>query len=112
MTFSFHETASEVELKDGHILIANLQDGSGGVNRSQIDLNDFIGNDDGKFQWGGKGFQLEESAVDIYFNFEGADNQPILRAKLRDVDGNLHDRDLNLAENLENVFGHFKSKFF
>ncbi|KAI5808468.1 Cyanovirin-N [Peziza echinospora] len=112
MTFSFHETASETHLKDGHILVAKLQDGSGNENWSEIDLNDFIGNDNGHFKWAGTGFSLNDSAVDIRFGFEGADNQPILRAKLRDVDGNLHDRDINLAENVENVFGTFKSKFF
>jgi hypothetical protein len=112
MTFSFHETASETHLKDGHILVAQLQDGSGNTKHSEIDLNHFIGNENGHFKWGGSGFQLDNSAVEIHFGFEGADNQPILRAKLRDVDGNLHDRDLNLAENVENVFGEFKSKFF
>lgn len=44
------------------------------------------------------------SAEDIRFELEG-DGQPILRARLGDVEGNLHDRDINLSERIGNDNG-------
>lgn len=45
-----------------------------------------------------------ESAEDVRFDIEG-DNQPILRARLRTVDGEYEDRDLNLTERIMNRDG-------
>lgn len=45
-----------------------------------------------------------ESAEDVRFDVEG-DNQPILRARLRTVDGEYEDRDLNLTERIMNRDG-------
>lgn len=47
---------------------------------------------------------FSESAEDIRFNIEG-DNQPILRARLRTVDGEFEDRDINLTERIMNRDG-------
>lgn len=46
---SFHESASNIELEDGHILKAVLRNEDGDEEESTIDLNDHIGNDNGMF---------------------------------------------------------------
>ena len=46
---SFHESASHIELEDGHILKAVLRNEDGDEQESSIDLNDHIGNDNGMF---------------------------------------------------------------
>ncbi|KAK4160248.1 Cyanovirin-N [Cladorrhinum sp. PSN259] len=101
---SFHLSAQDIRLEDGHILKARLHNGDDHVD-AQIDLNTFIGNDDGNFQWDGRDFS--HSAEGISFSLEGDDNVPILRAGLRDNDGNVQWRDLNLSERLGNSGGSF-----
>lgn len=44
---SFHASATNIELDDGHILKVTLYDGDGEERESEIDLNQFIGNDNG-----------------------------------------------------------------
>lgn len=44
---SFHESASDIELEDGHILKAVLRNEDGDEEESTLDLNDHIGNDNG-----------------------------------------------------------------
>jgi hypothetical protein len=46
---SFHYSAQDIRVDDGHILRARLQQADGEWNDSEIDLNDFIGNDNGEF---------------------------------------------------------------
>lgn len=50
---SFSASANNIWLEDGHILVADVADESGNWNQSRIDLNDFIGNEDGWFMWDG-----------------------------------------------------------
>ncbi|KAJ5837041.1 hypothetical protein N7447_003067 [Penicillium robsamsonii] len=100
---SFHESASQIELEDGHILKAVLRNEDGDEEESTIDLNDHIGNDNGQFQWDGGDFQ--SSADDISFDREGDDGTPILRAILRDVEGEEHHADINLSERIGNDNG-------
>jgi hypothetical protein len=59
----------------------------------------------GSFEWGGQNFS--ESAEDISFSLEGGDGVPILRAGLRNVDGELVQSDLNLSERNGNNDGSF-----
>lgn len=44
---SFYYTAENIRIEDGHILRARLQTADGNWNDSEIDLNSFIGNDNG-----------------------------------------------------------------
>ncbi|CAI6030301.1 unnamed protein product [Clonostachys chloroleuca] len=97
---SFHHSASNIRVEEGHILVADLENGE-----SRINLDDFIGNNNGNFEWGGVNFS--GSAEDIRFELEG-DGQPILRARLGDVEGNLHDRDINLSERIGNDNGNLR----
>lgn len=58
----------------------------------------------GNFHWDGNGFS--GGADNVWLSIEG-DNQPILRATLRDGEGNGQDRDINLGERLGNNNGEF-----
>ncbi|KAJ5795248.1 Cyanovirin-N [Penicillium paradoxum] len=102
-TMSFHASASNIELEDGHILKAVLRTEDGDEQESTMDLNQHIGNDNGHFQWDGGDFQ--HSAEDISFSLEGDDDVPVLRAVLRDVDGEGHNADINLSERIGNDNG-------
>ncbi|KAI0015801.1 Cyanovirin-N [Xylariomycetidae sp. FL0641] len=102
---SFHLTAQEIELRDGHILHARLQREDGGWQESEIDLDQFIGNQDGCFCWGGANFS--ESAEECHFAIEGGADVPVLRAQLRCENGEMCARDVNLAERVFNRDGSF-----
>lgn len=45
---SFHATCQEIHIKDGHILVADAKNERGEHVRSELDLNHYIGNSDGK----------------------------------------------------------------
>lgn len=47
ITMSFHLTAENLRLEEGHILIAQLHNADGELVDSSIDLNTIIGNVDG-----------------------------------------------------------------
>ncbi|TDZ34327.1 Cyanovirin-N-like protein [Colletotrichum trifolii] len=102
---SFHASAQEIRVDDGHILRAQLANGDGEWNDVEVNLNDFLGNDNGSFQWGGQGFS--NSAEDIHFTLEGDDNVPILRARLFNLEGEAVDADVNLSERVGNDNGNF-----
>lgn len=44
---TFHHSAEDIRIDDGHILRARLQTADGEWNDSEIDLNNHIGNVDG-----------------------------------------------------------------
>ncbi|KAJ5222111.1 uncharacterized protein N7469_010998 [Penicillium citrinum] len=100
---SFHQSAASYELEDGHILKAVLHDAEGEEQDAELDLNAYIGNNDGSFEWGGENFA--DSAQEIELNTEGDEENPILRAKLGNVEGEEVEADLNLAERIGNDNG-------
>ncbi|KAI6358023.1 hypothetical protein MCOR25_007443 [Pyricularia grisea] len=100
---SFHHSAENIRV-EGTTLCAMLRNGDGEMCDASCDLNDYIGNNEGRFEWGGSNFS--GSAEDIRFEMEG-DGQPILRARLRDSNGDLHDADINLTERFGNNNGNF-----
>lgn len=61
---SFHLSAEDIEVDDGHILRAKLQNGDGDTVDAEIDLNHFIGNDNGSFQWGGESTLAPSSGLE------------------------------------------------
>ncbi|KAK3368397.1 Cyanovirin-N [Podospora didyma] len=101
---SFNTFAENIRLDDGHILRAGLLNADGNVNQAEVDLNQFLGNNNGAFEWSGENFS--GSAQNISFSIEG-DNVPVLRAELADADGNFHGADINLAERIGNDNGNF-----
>ena len=48
LTMSFNTNSQDVRIEDGHILKARVQNEGGDFVDSEINLNDFLGNDDGK----------------------------------------------------------------
>ncbi|PWY86894.1 Cyanovirin-N [Aspergillus heteromorphus CBS 117.55] len=100
---SFFRTANDIRVDDGHILVANVQRENGEFDESTFDLNECLGNNEGRFQWGGSNFS--ESAQDIQFHIEGGDNVPVLRARLANSEDQFSDADVNLAEHITNNNG-------
>ncbi|KAJ0416325.1 Cyanovirin-N [Aspergillus carlsbadensis] len=102
---SFHVSAQNISVEDGHRLVAELQNEDGDYVHAELNLDDVLGNDDGSFQWGGGGFS--HSAEDTSFDLEGDDDVPILRASLRNADGDEVSADVNLSERIGNDNGSF-----
>jgi hypothetical protein len=51
---NFHLSSQDIELQDGHILVAKCANSDGEYVDAQLDLNYYIGNNDGSFEWGGE----------------------------------------------------------
>ncbi|KAE9975381.1 hypothetical protein EG328_003220 [Venturia inaequalis] len=102
---SFALSAENVRVDDGHILRASLRNGNGDLVDAEIDLNQFVGNENGNFSWSGQNFY--GSCQNCSFSVEGGAAVPVLRAELRDQDGNFQPRDINLAERIGNNNGQF-----
>ncbi|EMD67444.1 hypothetical protein GGP41_007340 [Bipolaris sorokiniana] len=102
---TFYHSAEDIRI-EGSVLKARLRTAGGEWNDSEIDLNSCIGNDNGHFTWDGEGFA--HSADNIHFALEGDGDVPVLRASLRDADGNEESRDINLGERITNEDGHFR----
>lgn len=81
-------------------------------------VNDTVGN----FFWGGSGIPLSASndkrhfwqfqgfsgsSEGVSFSVEGDGQVPVLRAQLRDQNGDLQQRDINLGERIGNNDGQF-----
>lgn len=49
---SFHEGASNIRVDDGHILRATLRNNNGEEVEAELDLDQVIGNNNARFQWG------------------------------------------------------------
>ncbi|KAH8431914.1 CVNH domain-containing protein [Aspergillus melleus] len=102
---SFHYSAKDIHIEDNHKLVALLADSEGEMQEASIDLNEYIGNNDGSFEWEGQNFS--ETAEDVEFHIEGDGEVPVLRAKLNNADGEPVDADINLAERIVNDNGEF-----
>jgi len=102
---SFHVSAENTRVDEGHLLRATLRKADGNFADAELDLNQVIGNSYGQFEWGGINFS--GSAQNINFGFEGDQQMPILRAELQDNEGNWIARDIDLAERIGNNDGQF-----
>ncbi|KAI1336122.1 Cyanovirin-N [Xylariaceae sp. FL0016] len=105
MAGNFFATSQDIRLEDGHILRARLQKVDGEWVDAEINLNDHIGNENGRFAWDSAGFA--DSAEEIRCDVEGAGPVCVLRARLRDENGDFQDSDLNLSERMGNNDGCF-----
>ncbi|GFF34723.1 cyanovirin-N homolog [Aspergillus udagawae] len=103
---SFHLSAEDIRIEDGHKLVARLRRDNGELQDAEIDLNQYLGNDNGHFQW--EGVNFSESAENVHFAIEGGGEVPVLRARLANVDGEYLDADVNLSERIENIDGRFE----
>ncbi|OGM46109.1 cyanovirin-N [Aspergillus bombycis] len=102
---SFHLSAEDIEIRDNHILFARLKDEDGEFQESEINLDDFLGNNDGSFEWDGENFS--GSAENVRFEIEGDGEVPVLRADLFNESGEAVGSDVNLSERVINENGHF-----
>jgi hypothetical protein len=136
---SFHESAQNIRVEDGHRLVAELQNEEGDWVHAEINLDEILGNDNGMyhprcrvphsaisnfyplpnvsvcadndhhatghFQWGGENFS--HSAERTFFDIEGDASVPILRAGLRNEEGEVTGADVNLSERIGNDNGSF-----
>ncbi|KAI1480999.1 hypothetical protein K445DRAFT_322672 [Daldinia sp. EC12] len=103
---NFYVSSTDIRVDDNHILRARLRTEDGGEVDSEIDLNQFIGNNNGRFEWGGVNFS--ETAQNVSFSIEGGASVPVLRAELQNVDGEWVGADINLGERISNDNGRFQ----
>ncbi|KAL1844115.1 hypothetical protein VTJ49DRAFT_4967 [Mycothermus thermophilus] len=99
----FHASANDIHVDDGHILRAILTSADGHQVEASCDLDDYIGNTNGHFEWNGMDFS--KSAQDITLAAEGDASLPVLRASLRNAKGELIPASINLAEHISNIDG-------
>ncbi|CZS97642.1 related to Cyanovirin-N homolog [Rhynchosporium agropyri] len=99
---SFHAGANNVRVEDNHILKATIPNEAGEMVEAELDLNSCIGNHNGSFQWEGQGYA--DSGGAFSFSFEGG-GIPVLRAELKNVDGEGVPSDINIAERISNQNG-------
>ncbi|KAF7172648.1 hypothetical protein CNMCM5623_004798 [Aspergillus felis] len=102
---SFHLSAEDIRIENGNLLVARLRRDDGELQDAVINLDEFLGNENGHFQWDGVNFS--QSAENVHFAIEGGGSVPVLRARLADVDGEYRDADVNLSERIENIDGRF-----
>ncbi|KNG91607.1 cyanovirin-N [Aspergillus nomiae NRRL 13137] len=102
---SFHLSAEDIEIRDNHILFALLRNEEGELQESEIDLDEFLGNNDGSFEWDGENFS--GSAENVRFEIEGDGEVPVLRAGLFNQNGESVESDVNLSERVINENGAF-----
>ncbi|RDW83507.1 hypothetical protein BP5796_04998 [Coleophoma crateriformis] len=102
---SFHLSAEDIRIDDGHVLRARLRNEGGELVDTEIDLDRYIGNSDGRFEWEGQAFS--QSAENVEFSIEGGGEVPVLRANLRNQEGEFIPCDVNLSERIENHNGQF-----
>lgn len=106
LKMSFHLSAEDIRVEDNHILRARLRKEDGEWVDAEMDLNEYIGNENGMIHWDGQNFSL--SAEDVTFHIEGGAQVPVLRTHLRSRDGEAFSRDVNLAERIGNNDGRFE----
>ncbi|RDW79118.1 CVNH domain-containing protein [Aspergillus mulundensis] len=89
-------------------LVGDCEDQRGGWHHSRLRLDSCLGDNEGRFEWGGNEFT--EHATNIRFNpEEGASRVPVLRADLRDSSGKYQrNKDVNLAERINNRDGNLE----
>ncbi|KAH6672932.1 Cyanovirin-N [Halenospora varia] len=86
-------TQQNVRVEDNSQLKVNFEGGE-----AVFDLNTVLGNNNGRFSWGDGGYL--ESAQEFRFSVEG-DGIPVLRAQLRNADGEWVESDVNLDERIK-----------
>uniref|UniRef100_A0A1Y1KRI8 Cyanovirin-N domain-containing protein n=1 Tax=Photinus pyralis TaxID=7054 RepID=A0A1Y1KRI8_PHOPY len=69
----FSRSSKNIELKSGHILAAECRDREGNWHYSRLDLDQYIGNDDGHFVWYDKDFSLTAINSSVNANILSAD---------------------------------------
>ncbi|CEL63025.1 Cyanovirin-N homolog OS=Neurospora crassa (strain ATCC 24698 / 74-OR23-1A / CBS 708,71 / DSM 1257 / FGSC 987) GN=NCU05495 PE=1 SV=2 [Rhizoctonia solani AG-1 IB] len=103
--FAASAILDSIHLHDGHILTAKLLKGDE-WNDASFELDDCLGNLDGKFGWGSRGFS--RSAKNIRLSVSHAPALVLLGAMLKRIDGSYDWDIINLNERITNVNGELK----
>ncbi|KAL1999969.1 hypothetical protein VTN02DRAFT_3728 [Thermoascus thermophilus] len=103
---SFHVSSSDIRIRvepgQSTFLFCKARDSHGNWHDNEIRLDDFIGNTDGWFIWGGRNFT--QSAKEIHI--EHGPKGPHLTAMLTKRDGGYRERQgIDLADKFENQNG-------
>ncbi|CAE6434200.1 unnamed protein product, partial [Rhizoctonia solani] len=109
MTTAFSATAQtgSIKLSDSHTLTARFLH-NGEWRESYLDLNDHIGNIDGKFAWDGQGYS--HTATNISLLILSDPSRVYLYATLKRKDASYEEARINLNEGVANVNGQLKYK--
>ncbi len=97
---SFSLTSKNIEISAEGVLSAECKNVTGQYLYSTLDLNPYIGNIDGNFQWGSDKFALTSSNLSV--------SGSILSGKLKKNNGNTNDSTINLDDHIKNDEGHLK----
>ncbi|KAL7268692.1 hypothetical protein RUND412_008672 [Rhizina undulata] len=88
-----------------YIINATLERSDGSPNpMASIVLDNFIGNEDGRFSWGGVNFSVTAKDVQLSINSSGV---PSLEALLQSADGEWRQAEIGLSERIKNKDGEF-----
>ncbi|RMJ23520.1 CVNH domain-containing protein [Aspergillus sp. HF37] len=99
----FQNSSTGITLQNRHTLRCQCAKPDGTFENSQIDLNECLGNNNGKFVWGGDNFA--DSASQIHLSIEGEAGVPYLHAQLNDRHGSVQSASVNLGECIRNEVG-------
>ncbi|QRW17423.1 cyanovirin-N [Rhizoctonia solani] len=105
VSFAASAKLDSIHLRDGHVLVAKLLK-NGEWNDTSFELDNCLGNLDGKFGWGSKGFSA--SAKNTRLDVSHAPAMVLLGSMLRKEDGSYDWDIINLNECVVNVDGEFK----
>ncbi|PYI13649.1 Cyanovirin-N [Aspergillus japonicus CBS 114.51] len=108
---SFERSAKNITIDGNGVLHAELEGAYNEYHKASIDLNYYLGNDDGEFQWGGTDFIKTATDLAIVHDKEGV---IVLRAELcvppADLcgDGGYATNQVRLGEHIGNNNGQFE----
>ena len=97
-TGSFSKSSTGISLTGAAILRANCRDRAGAYHESQIDVNNYIVNDDGVLRWRANG---NFKASSKHLKLEGS----VLKCESKDRDGDWRDAQIDLDEKIQNFNG-------
>ena len=99
----FGSTSTDIELS-GTILNAMCQDSEGDYHNSNIDLDNYISNNEGKLEWGGSSFSQSCSNINL--------NGTILSATCLNSEGEEFDSSIDLNHYICNNEGSLQGSIF
>ncbi|KAG8738383.1 hypothetical protein FRC11_001427 [Ceratobasidium sp. 423] len=105
MAFAASALPNTIRLTDGHTLSATLLRMTSGWNVVPLDLNDCLGNIDGKLSWGAKGFSLSATNIGFRIDTSNAPAQVLLSATLKKENGIWVEDVIDLNECIANFDG-------
>ena len=92
----FSRSSSNIYLS-GNTLCAVCKDSQGNDHNSSINLNNLIGNIEGKLTWGESNFAASSSNISL--------SGSTLSAQCKDSNGNVHNSSINLDNYISNIEG-------